>query len=157
MPAVAMRRSFTHRSFALVLLGALCFSGCRRRSNETPMDKSTPTGNSAAEDPRIATLRAAYGAFNRNDIDSAVAAMDANIEWSEPPEFSGGGAYHGRNAVKGYLTQSRAAWAEGASEPEQFIPSGDRIAVFVHARFRLKGKDDWQEVSLADVYTFRDG
>ena len=105
----------------------------------------------------MATLRGAYAAFNRGDMDAAVAGLDPQIEWSEPSEFPGGGAYHGREAVKGYLTQSRANWAEGASEPEQMIPSGDRIVVMVHARFRGKGSETWQDVKLADVYTLREG
>lgn len=29
--------------------------------------------------------------------------------------------------------------------------------VFVHARVRPKGSNAWQEVKLADVFTFRDG
>lgn len=107
--------------------------------------------------PAMAGLRAAYAAFNRGDMDAAVSGLDPQIEWSEPLEFPGGGAYHGREAVKGYLTQSRANWAEGDSEPEQMIPNGDRIVVMVHARFRLKGSETWQDVKLADVYTVRDG
>jgi ketosteroid isomerase-like protein len=43
------------------------------------------------------------------------------------------------------------------SEPEQFIPAGSRIVVFVHARVRPKNSNEWQEVRLADVYTFRNG
>jgi len=105
----------------------------------------------------MANLREAYAAFNRGDMDVAVSGLDPQIEWSEPAQFPGGGAYHGREAVKGYLTQSRAAWAEVISEPEQFIAAGDRIVVFVHARVRAKGSKDWQEVRLADVYTVRDG
>ena len=107
--------------------------------------------------PAMARLREAYAAFNRGDMDAAVSGLDPQVEWSEPTEFPGGGAYHGRDAVKGYLTQSRANWAEGASEPEQMIPAGDRVVVMVHARFRPKGSDAWQDVKLADVYTVRAG
>ena len=46
------------------------------------------------------------------------------IEWTEPAEFPGGGAYHGRDEAKRYLAQSRAAWAEVISTPERFITSG---------------------------------
>ena len=113
--------------------------------------------STAGQTAAMATLREAYAAFNRNDIDAAVAGLDPQIEWSEPAEFPGGGAYHGREAVKGYLRQSRANWAEGASEPEEMIPAGDRIVVLVHARFRLKDSETWQDVKLADVYTVRDG
>lgn len=105
----------------------------------------------------IATLRAAYAAFNRGDIDAAVSGLDPQIEWSEPASFPGGGTYHGRDGARQYLTQSRAAWAEVISEPEQLIPAGDRIVVFVHARVRAGGSNDWQDVRLADVYPVRDG
>jgi len=86
-----------------------------------------------------------------------VEPLDAQIEWTEPVEFPGGGTYHGRDEVKRYLTQSRVAWAEGRSEPERFIASGNRIVVFVRARFRLKDSKEWGDVSLADVYTIRNG
>ncbi len=105
----------------------------------------------------IGNLRAAYAAFNRGDIDSAVQSFDPQIEWTEPAEFPGGGAYRGREEVKHYLAQSRSAWAEVNSEPERFITSGDRIVVFVHARVRAKNSTQWQDVRLADVYTMRNG
>jgi ketosteroid isomerase-like protein len=105
----------------------------------------------------ITALRAAYAAFNRGDVDAAVEPLDTQIEWREPAEFPGGGTYHGREGAKQYLAQSRAAWAEVISEPEQFIPAGNRIVVFVHARVRPKNGNEWQEVRLADVYTFCNG
>jgi ketosteroid isomerase-like protein len=105
----------------------------------------------------IALLRDAYAAFNRNDITAAVHALDSNIEWQEPAEFPGGGIYHGRAAVARYLSNSRAPWAEGSSEPVHFVAHGDRVVVYVHARFRLKDTPSWTEVSLADVYSFRNG
>jgi ketosteroid isomerase-like protein len=116
------------------------------------MMESTPEQAQA-----IIALRSAYAAFNRGDMGSAVEGLDPQIAWTEPAEFPGGGTYHGREGAKQYLTQSRAAWAEVNSEPERFIAAGDRIVVFVHARVRAKGSDQWQEVRLADVYTVRDG
>lgn len=105
----------------------------------------------------IDLLREAYAAFNRGDMDAAVQGLDPQIDWFEPAEFAGGGTYRGRDAVRQYLTQSRAGWAEGSSDPVRFIPAGDRIVVFVHAHFRLKDSNDWHSVDLADVYTFRNG
>jgi ketosteroid isomerase-like protein len=134
-----------------IAIGILGFAGCTRSREGKSMTGKTDLV------PAMVTLSEAYAAFNRGDIDAAVAGLDPQIDWSEPAEFPGGGAYHGREAVKGYLTQSRANWAEGASEPEQMVPSGDRIAVMVHARFRSKGSDAWQDVKLADVYTVHEG
>jgi ketosteroid isomerase-like protein len=109
------------------------------------------------QEQAIETLRAAYAAFNRGDIEAAVQGMHPKVEWTEPLEFPGGGTYHGVDGVKTCLTQSRNAWADVHSEPERFIPAGDRIVVFVHARVRPMGSDEWQEVRLADVYTFSRG
>jgi ketosteroid isomerase-like protein len=112
---------------------------------------------STEQEQAILALREAYAAFNRGDIAAAVRSLDPQIEWTEPAQFPGGGTYHGQAGAATYLTQSRAAWAEVISEPERFIPAGDRIVVFVHARVRPKDGTEWQEVRLADVYTFRNG
>ena len=96
-------------------------------------------------------LRKAYAAFNRNDIAATVEALHPQVEWTEPPEFPGGGTYHGHEGVKTYLSQSRARWAEGRSEPERFIVAGDRIIVFVHVRARLKDSRQWHEARLIPV------
>lgn len=119
--------------------------------------KNSHAVSSGGHDQIISRLRSAYAAFNRADFDAAVAVLDPKIEWNEPLEFPGGGTYHGRQAVKRYLTQSRAGWAEGSSEPEKFITAGDRIVVFVYARFRRRDSNEWQQVKLADVYSVRDG
>lgn len=118
-------------------------------------DSKSAMPHSPQTTQRIAILRAAYSAFNRGDIDAAVQSLDPNIDWSEPTEFPGGGSYHGREGAKKYLTNSRASAAEVISQPEQFIPAGDRIVVFVYARVRPKDSTTWQEVRLADVYLFR--
>jgi len=47
----------------------------------------------------IAALRDAYAAFNRGDMDAAVASLDENIEWIEP-RISRGGTYQGRESAK---------------------------------------------------------
>jgi len=58
-----------------------------------------------------------------------------------------------RNKAKRYLARSREAWAEGVNEPQKFIPAGDQMVVFVHARVRATGSNDWRDDKPADVYT----
>jgi uncharacterized protein len=113
--------------------------------------------NTPAQSLAIQALRKAYAAFNRNDISATIEPLDPQIEWTEPADFPGGGTYHGHQEVKAYLTQSRAGWAEGSSEPERFLVAGEKIVVFVHARVRPKGSSLWRETSLAEVFTFRNG
>jgi ketosteroid isomerase-like protein len=130
------------------LLAVTSLFACNRQNPAMPTPEQTTQ--------RIAILRSAYAAFNRGDIDAAVQSLDLNIDWTEPAEFPGGGSYHGREGAKQYLANSRASVAEVISEPEQFIPAGDRIVVFVYARVRPKDSTTWLEVRLADVYLFRD-
>ena len=141
-----MRKQLTVFTLAAVL--SLC--GCTERKEANLESATVPSQT-------ISDLRAAYAAFNRGNVEAAVERYDPQIEWSEPAEFPGGGTYRGRAGVKRYLTQSRAAWAEVASEPERFITAGNRVVVFVHARVRPQGSNQWQDVRLADVYTVRAG
>jgi ketosteroid isomerase-like protein len=129
-------------TFALLSLG-----GCTESRRPTHVDV-TPDMEHV-----VTALAGAYAAFNRGDMTAAVEPLDAQVEWTEPAEFPRGGKHHGRDGVKQYLTQSRAAWGEVNSEAERFIIVGKRIVVFVHARVR----DKWPDVSLADVYTVRNG
>jgi uncharacterized protein len=138
---------------AVVLVQCACDHG-PREENMNDSTSSPPTSSLAVE---TEALKKAYAAFNRNDIAATVESLDPQIEWTEPAEFPGGGTYHGHEEVKAYLSKSRADWAEGSSEPERFIVAGNKIIVFVHARARLKGSTEWNEVRLADVFTFRNG
>lgn len=135
----------------------------QKKESQMPARNASQMKDAQQTEHRIKVLRAAYAAFNKGDIDAAVESLDAEIEWIEPAEFPGGGTYHGREGAKQYLAQSRAALADVISEPEQFIPAGDRIVVFVHVRLlpknspqsSPKNSNDWQEARIADVYTFR--
>jgi ketosteroid isomerase-like protein len=146
---VCDRRSHIWPGLALLCAGVLAANGCH--AGTSPEENSSETARELNE------LSNAYAAFNRGDIDAAVKTFDPTIEWTEPAQFPGSGTYHGVEAVKSYLRQSRANWAEGSSEPEQMIAAGPRIVVMVHARIRINGSTRWNEVRLADVYLFRKG
>lgn len=141
-----MRAATTIASLTIVL--AL---GCHRSRTDNRALSQQETQRAIAE------LRGAYAAFNRGDIDAAVQSLDPQVEWTEPAEFPGGGTYHGIEGAKHYLAQSRAGAAQVVSQPEQFIPAGNRIIVFVHARVLPKNSTTWQDIRLADVYTFQNG
>jgi len=103
------------------------------------------------------TLRQAYAALNRNDIDGFVKDFDPQIERIEPPEFPLGGTYHGIEAVKAHVSQGRSTWAEGSCEPTSFVTAGDKIVVLLQIHVRLKDRTDWSDGRIADVFAFRNG
>jgi ketosteroid isomerase-like protein len=139
--------------FGTIALCSVALSlGCHLAQRE-----NTTVLNHEQTENAIAELRAAYAAFNRGDIDAAVRSFDPQVEWIEPAEFPGGGTYHGVEGAKKYLAQSRNGAAQVISEPEQFIPVGDRIVVFVHARVLPENSAEWQDIRLADVYRFHIG
>lgn len=147
-----MEIRWAHAAAGSLAIWVLSLCACNQEHREGRMDTLNSPLSAETE-----ALRKAYAAFNRNDIAATVEALDPQIEWTEPAEFPGGGTYHGREGVKAYLSQSRAAWAEIDSEPERFIVAGDKIVVFVHVRAKPKDGAEWHEARIADVYTFRNG
>jgi ketosteroid isomerase-like protein len=97
----------------------------------------------------------AYEAFARGDIERAVSGLHPDVDWTEPDEFPGGGRYRGPEAVAGYLRNSRAGWAELVSEATPHR-RGDKIVIVHHVHGRLVDGGA-QDVTVADVFTVRDG
>lgn len=106
------------------------------------------------EADRALVLRA-YEAWERGDIDAAVADMAPDIEWVEPEEFPNGGRRQGPAAVAEYLRASRAGWSELRSERTAHR-RGDDVAIVHHVTGTLLDGTA-QEVLVADVFTVEDG
>lgn len=138
----------------IITIALMCLVVAELAHSQEP--KKSEAASLQGHDEIISQLPTAYAAFNRGDFDAAVAVLDPKIEWTEPLEFPGGGTYHGREAVKRYLTQSRAGWAEGSSEPERFITAGDRIVVLSVLAFAPETatsgrKSNWQTSTQCGV------
>ncbi len=103
------------------------------------------------------TVKDAYAALNRGDIDGFVKDFDRQILRVEFEGTPTGGTYRGIEAVTAHVAQGRSTWAEDACEPERFITVADKIVVSCHVRVRLKDQTDWLEGRTGDVFTFRDG
>ncbi len=103
------------------------------------------------------TVKAAYAALNRGDIDGFVNDFDPQIIRVEFEGSPMAGAFDGIEAVRTHVNEGRSTWAEGACEPERFIASGDKVVVICHVRVRLKDHTDWLDGRTGDVFTFRDG
>lgn len=98
-----------------------------------------------------------FAAINRNDMDAIPAFFDSEIVRVEPEGFPTAGTYRGITEVLEHLRKGRGTWAEGSCDPEKYLQSGDKVVVYLHARVRLHGSNEWVGGRFADGFVMRDG
>lgn len=96
-----------------------------------------------------------FTAINRNDMQAMVADFDPHIVRIEPESFSTAGTYRGIQEVQEHVRKGRGTWAEGSCDPEEYLESGDKVVVYLHARVRLKNATEWIDGRFADGFVFQ--
>ena len=76
-----------------------------------------------------ATIRAAYDAFNRRDLEAAAELMHPDVDW---PNAWEGGRVHGRNAVLEYWRRQFAAISSRVDPIELTTEPDGSLRVDVH-------------------------
>lgn len=112
---------------------------------------------SGPQTPEAESLRDAYAALNRGDIDGFMKIFDPEILRVEFEGSPRAGIFQGFDEVREHVIRGRSTWAEGGCEPQRYIVAGDKVIVAVHVSVRLKGEADWLEGDVADGFLFRDG
>jgi len=106
----------------------------------------------------VDVIRGAYEAFARGDVPGVLGAMADDIEWHEAEGMPYGGVYRGGEAVAqnvfGPLTQDVPDFAV---TPEEFIASGDAVAVVVRYTGTGKATGKQLDLSVVHVWDVRDG
>jgi ketosteroid isomerase-like protein len=101
-----------------------------------------------------ALLRDVYAAFNRRDVERAIAAMHPDVDW---PNAFEGGRVAGRDAVRVYWTR-QFTQIDPRVEPVGFSTDADgRISVAVHQVVRGLDGSVLADRTVTHVYAFRDG
>lgn len=101
-----------------------------------------------------ALIAQAYSAFNRRDIDGALAVMNENVDW---PKASEGGRAVGKEEIRAYWTRQ---WTEFNPhvEPIEVIESeAGRTDVKVHQLVRDLNGDIISDQILSHVFTIANG
>ncbi|MEU2789888.1 methyltransferase [Streptomyces sp. NPDC007100] len=78
-------------------------------------------------------IRSAYAAFHRRDLDGVLAFFALDILWTHPDGMDAyglGGTKKGHREVREFMARVPGVFSEMRPEPEEFVGSGDRIAVF---------------------------
>ena len=104
----------------------------------------------------VGLSRDAYRMFRENDP-AFLDLMDADIEWHVPDTLPGGGDLHGPLEVLGFLDTMGRLWEDAYPEPEELLPSGDKLLVLGTWRARARSTGIGVEVPFAHVLQFRDG
>jgi ketosteroid isomerase-like protein len=105
----------------------------------------------------IKTLEGAYVAFGKGDIDTALAAMDSRISWSEPLTLPwGAGRHSGPKAVATKVfAEALRLIPDLKVKTESFESAGD--TVLVRGTFTGSGKGGKFKAPFAHVWTMRNG
>lgn len=106
----------------------------------------------------VETIRGAYAAFNRGDVEAVLGVMDAGVAWTEP---GGGkapaGTFNGPQSVgQEVFAAVSNNFDEFSAEPDEFKDQEDTVVVT--GRFKGRAKSGAQlDASFEHVYTMQNG
>jgi len=96
----------------------------------------------------------AYSAFNRRDIDSALALMSENVSW---PKASEGGRIVGKEEIRAYWTRQWKEFDPHVEPLEVIDREGGITDVKVHQLVKSLGGDILSDSEVCHVYTIANG
>ncbi|HLZ26441.1 MAG TPA: nuclear transport factor 2 family protein [Chloroflexota bacterium] len=99
-------------------------------------------------------LRRVYAAFNRRDIDAALATAHADVDW---PNVLDGVRLHGRAQVRAYWARQFATFDPRVEPSAMSADEDERISVDVHQVTRSLDGTVLSDITVKHVYTLRDG
>ena len=105
----------------------------------------------------VEIVRAIYEAAERRDWDRAFRDQHPDVELTSPPGIDAG-TYRGRAEIQRFWEDWFTVFEERSSaQPEQFIESGDQVAVVVKFRAWPKGSSHAIEIRNGHLWSIRDG
>jgi hypothetical protein len=96
----------------------------------------------------------AYSAFNRRDIDGALALMSKNIDW---PKASEGGRVIGKEEIRAYWTRQWAEFNPYVEPIEVTDREEGRTDVKVHQLVKNLNGDILSDQTLLHIFTITNG
>jgi hypothetical protein len=96
----------------------------------------------------------AYSAFNRRDVDSALALMSENVSW---PKASEGGRIVGKEEIRSYWTRQWKEFDPHVEPLEVIDREGGITEVKVHQLVKSLSGDVLSDSEVRHVYTIANG
>ena len=96
----------------------------------------------------------AYSAFNRRDVDGALALMSEDVSW---PKASEGGRVAGKEEIRAYWTRQWQEFDPQVEPLEVIDREGGKADVRVHQLVRSLGGDVLFEGEVWHIHTIKNG
>jgi len=106
----------------------------------------------------VQLIQTLYNAFATGDVPTVLAALSADIAWTEAAGFPYGGTYHGHDQVlSGVFLRLATEWQGFAAVPREIIDGGDTIVSLgqYSGKYNATGKSFTAE--FAHVWKIKDG
>jgi hypothetical protein len=101
-----------------------------------------------------ALITEAYSAFNRRDVDGALALMSENVDW---PTASEGGRVVGKEEIRAYWTRQWAEFDPTVEPMEVTEGEAGRTDVKVHQLVKNLNGEVISDQNLVHVFTIANG
>jgi ketosteroid isomerase-like protein len=108
----------------------------------------------------VETMRAAYAAWNRDDLDAVLRIIHQDLVWEEDSQISGVGLDSIYRGPGGYLKRQRDAfgiWHQMRTEDEEYLDAGEHVVVSFRAVARTRQSNVEIEMPLVEAFTLRNG
>ncbi len=99
-------------------------------------------------------MEQAYAAFNRRDIDGALALMTEDVSW---PKASEGGKVVGKDEIRGYWTRQWGAFDPRVAPVAVTEVEGGKVRVRVHQVVKSLEGEVLADGEVVHVFTVRGG
>lgn len=105
---------------------------------------------------RLDALRASYDAFDRGDLEGALAPMHPDVEWHQAQGLPHGGVYHGLDAVRAAVFDplDEEWWDDFRAAPNEFLAGDDHVVVLGRYTARAKRTGGRLDIPFAHVWRF---
>ena len=105
------------------------------------------------------TLKGAYEAFARGDMDALAETWTDDIRWegTTDEQLPGGGRHEGKEAVAKALGRIAEAWEDFSVVPDEFHESDDTVIVLGHAKGTAKETGNSAQWPFVHVWRMQDG
>jgi ketosteroid isomerase-like protein len=107
----------------------------------------------------VDSVRDAYAAFERGDLEGALAPFSEDVIWEQAQGLPHGGIYRGLDEVRRNVFDplDRDWWSAFAADAEQLLDAGDDVVVIGRYRGAAKATGKVLDVPFVHVWTFEDG